>query len=662
MSRKMLIDARHLGEIRVVVSDTETGKLLEYDFESTKRTQTKGNIYLGRIIRVEPSLQAAFVEYGENRHGFLAFSDIHMDYYKLPDGEKLDIKPGEVPVPESNSPKSDEITVIGDGVDSCDFGVNDANKSSLTPSAFRKDSLYKNYKIQDVIKKNQVILVQVAKEERGEKGAALTTYLTIAGRYCVLMPNAGRSGGVSRKINDAEDRRRLKEIVEGLSIPDNMGLIVRTAGMERTKAEISRDLSYLVSVWSSIREKTLASAAPALIHTEGSIIQRSIRDTYSSEISEIIVDGEEGHNLARSYMRGLIPSHVRKIKKHTNENVSLFQEYNVEKQVATIFQNTVELKAGGYIVINQTEALVAIDVNSGKSTKSDHIDDTALHTNLEAADEIARQLRLRDLAGLVVIDFIDMSEESSINEVEKRFKQALMEDKARIQVGKISSFGLLEMSRQRLRLSVLESTTTQCGACSGSGRVKDPDALAFLVMRLLEAYMDTVKRGDVFSVIVSDSVALMLLNENRRQMVNLEDKYEITIEIKVDPTLSSSMFKMMLNGKDVTLSSDAKHQRKTTKHGPRRKPKNFKNKDEEEKEEALPESFVAVSETSEPTEKLERHSKRPYEKNHHRRRNHFNRRRRNFEGGVTSSGGAEKGSVRTEEAVKKPWWKRLLDK
>lgn len=659
----MLIDARHLGEIRVVVSDTETGKLLEYDFESTKRSQTKGNIYLGRIIRVEPSLQAAFVAYGENRHGFLAFSDIHMDYYKLPDGEKLTIKPGEVPAPEAEV-KSDEITVIGDGVDSCDFS--DSNQSTLTPSEFRKDSLYKNYKIQDVIKKNQVILVQVAKEERGEKGAALTTYLTIAGRYCVLMPNAGRSGGVSRKINDAEDRKRLKEIVEGLSIPDNMGLIVRTAGMERTKAEISRDLSYLVSVWNSIREKTLASVAPALIHTEGSIIHRSIRDTYSSEISEIIVDGEDGYNLARSYMRGLIPSHVRKIKKHTHESLSLFQEYNVEKQVATIYQNTVELKSGGYIVINQTEALVAIDVNSGKSTKSEHIDDTALHTNLEAADEIARQLRLRDLAGLVVVDFIDMSDESSINEVEKRFKQALMEDKARIQVGKISNFGLLEMSRQRLRLSVLESTTTQCGTCGGSGRVKDPDALAFLVMRLLEGYMDIVKQGDVFSITVADSVALKLLNESRRQIVELEDKYGITIEVNVDSALSASMFKMMLNGKDVTLSSDAKHQRKVSKHALKRKQKNFKNKDEEEREEALPDSFVAAGNTSEPTEKLERHSKKPYHnhKNHHRRRNHFNRRRRGFDGSSPSSGGgvSEKGSAVAEESVKKPWWKRLLDK
>lgn len=615
MTTRMLIDATQDEEIRVAV--VENNKLLEYDFEIASRKQLKGNIYLARVTRVEPSLQAAFVEYGGNRHGFLAFSEIHPDYYRIPiadreallaaqaelareaeEAELAEIAAAEAEFPheeaEGMAPAADDIvadaidaveedddvaapSVVSariedgnfDGEDAVVYGdvasenhdtddADDAdaveaapisrhrssrrNHGDDSPERKRRDTrersrnLLRQYKIQEVTARRQIMLVQVTKEERGNKGAALTTYLSLAGRYCVLMPNSPRGGGVSRKITSHQDRRRMKELMQDLEVPPGMSVILRTAGVERTKAEIKRDLDYLLRQWDMIREMTLKSSAPALIYEEGNLIKRTIRDMYTREIDEVLVAGDEGYRNAKELMRMLMPSHAKKVQPYRDADVPMFFRYQVESQIEAFHDPVVQLKSGGYVVINPTEALVSIDVNSGKSTRERHIEETALRTNLEAAQEIARQLRLRDLAGLVVIDFIDMEDGKNNAAVERKLKDALRLDRARIQVGRISNFGLLELSRQRLRPSLFETSFEPCAASRGTGFIRTIESSSLQVLRHIheEALR---RRSDEIHVFVETAVALYLLNHKRAQITQLEQQYELRIIIDRDDTL-----------------------------------------------------------------------------------------------------------------------------
>jgi ribonuclease E len=552
---KMLIDARHPEETRVVVANGN--KIEDFDFESADRKQLKGNIYLARVTRVEPSLQAAFVEYGGNRHGFLAFSEIHPDYYQIPhedraaliaeeraasrshdDDDDEDVQPAE--------PAADTAEENADTADSDSDGDAEAPPSEITEAGATEEAHHeahraarsrsrRRYKIQEVIKKRQVLLVQVVKEERGGKGAALTTYLSLAGRYCVLMPNTLNGGGISRKISNGADRKRLKEIMGDMLLPDGMACIIRTAGLKRTRAEIKRDFDYLTRLWDEIREKTLSSQAPALVYEDSSLIKRAIRDIYSREIDEIIIDGEEGYRASREFMKLLMPSHAKRVQLY-KDRVPIFHRYQVETQLETMFHPTVQLKSGGYIVINPTEALVSIDINSGRSTKEHNIEETAVKTNCEAADEIARQLRLRDMAGLVVIDFIDMDENRNIKRVEKQLKEALKNDRARIQVGRISQFGLMEMSRQRLRTGVLEASTHECEHCKGHGFIRSIPSSALYTLRAIEE--ETIKgRAAELTIHVAPEVAVYLLNKKRRELGVLEGRYGILLDVQPKPTL-----------------------------------------------------------------------------------------------------------------------------
>ncbi|HAA93044.1 MAG TPA: ribonuclease E/G, partial [Rhodospirillaceae bacterium] len=522
MTRKMLIDASQPEETRVVVMQDSRIEDFDYDFEAKK--QLKGNIYLAKVTRVEPSLQAAFVDYGGNRHGFLAFNEIHPDYYKIPiaDREKL-IAEETVAEDASDEPEEGESveTVGGDDLE-------DEEK--------RRRKLRRRYKIQEVIKRNQIILVQVVKEERGNKGAALTTYLSLPGRYCVLMPNTARGGGISRKITNQKDRKRLKKILDEFGIPGGMTVIVRTAGSERTKAEIKRDYNYLVRLWDTIREETLQSIAPALIYEEANLIKRAIRDLYSKEIDEVFVDGDSGYRVAKDMMKTLMPSHAKKVQPYKNGGTPLFHTHQVEGQLDSINSPEVQLRSGGYVVLHQTEALVAIDVNSGRATRERHIEETALRTNLEAADEIARQLRLRDLAGLIVIDFIDMDENRNNHAVERRLKDALRADRARIQVGRISHFGLLEMSRQRLRPSLTEISSELCTICGGTGLVKSTEWAALYTLRAVEE--EAIKsKPEKLNVCVHPDSALYILNHKRDALASIEERYGVTITITADGDL-----------------------------------------------------------------------------------------------------------------------------
>ena len=561
MTMRMLIDARHREETRVAV--VKGNRIEEFDFESAERKQLKGNIYLAKVTRVEPSLQAAFVDYGGNRHGFLAFSEIHPDYYQIPkeDREALLREEAEHAAEEAalRADDGDDDPVDGhhdddghddDGhdddrpdsetEDDRDHGEDeDAPASESTGSGGddnaaedlrrRRMALRRRYKIQDVIHRRQVLLVQVVKEERGNKGAALTTYLSLAGRYCVLMPNTTHGGGISRKISNGADRKRLKSILADLALPSTMGCIVRTAGLQRTKVEIKRDFDYLARLWDGIRENTLKSSAPALIHQDSDLIKRAIRDIYNRDIDEVTVEGEEGYRQARDFMKMLMPSHVKKVKAYADA-VPLFQRHGVEDQLAAMYQPVVQLKSGGYLVINPTEALVSIDINSGRSTREHGIEQTAVGTNLEAAQEIARQLRLRDMAGLVVIDFIDMEHGSNVRKVEKAMKTALANDRARIQVGRISSFGLMEMSRQRLRTGVLEASTRQCPHCEGTGLVRTASSAGLSALRMLE---DEAARGNgsKLTLRASQEAALYVLNRKRAELAEIEARYGVTIDI-----------------------------------------------------------------------------------------------------------------------------------
>ncbi|WP_375616224.1 MULTISPECIES: Rne/Rng family ribonuclease [unclassified Bartonella] len=571
MSNKMLIDASHPEETRVVV--VHGNKIEELDFESEHRKQLKGNIYLARITRVEPSLQAAFVEYGGNRHGFLTFSEIHPDYYQIPIADRLALleeeeiaavgensadvlteattknkrrskrtKKSVIAADVENDITSETVTIddteevlnIDASYDEIEMvGAEDIREEF--PTYQKKQG--RQYKIQEVIKRRQILLVQVIKEERGNKGAALTTYLSLAGRYSVLMPNTARGGGISRKITNVQDRKRLKEIVKELSVPKGMGVILRTAGANRTKAEIKRDYEYLMRLWDTIRTLTLESTAPCLIHEESNLIKRSIRDLYNKNISEILVSGDQGYREAKDFMRMLMPSHAKVVQPY-RDPIPIFARNNIEIQLDKMLQPQVSLKSGGYLVINQTEALVAIDVNSGRSTREFSVEKTALQTNLEAAEEIARQLRLRDLAGLIVIDFIDMLEERNVRLVEKKLKDCLKNDRARIQVGHISHFGLLEMSRQRIRISVLESTTQPCPHCAGTGTIRSESSIALHVMRSIEEYLLHNSR---YNIIVRTPVAtaLYVLNHKRNILVNLETRFKLNISIEADDSIGT---------------------------------------------------------------------------------------------------------------------------
>ena len=562
MSMRMLIDARHREETRVAV--VKGNRIEEFDFESEEHKQLKGNIYLAKVTRVEPSLQAAFVDYGGNRHGFLAFSEIHPDYYQIPkeDREALLREEAEHAAEEealrAREDEEDEEDYIeanerldDDGAPETldaaeDHADHDDEEQAPAPkptSAGNDDNavetlrqkrmnLRRRYKIQDVIRRRQVLLVQVVKEERGNKGAALTTYLSLAGRYCVLMPNTSHGGGISRKISNAADRKRLKSILSELNLPRTMGCIVRTAGLQRTKPEIRRDFDYLARLWDEIREKTLHSSAPAEIYRDSDLVKRAIRDIYNKDIDEIIVEGEDGYRAARNIMKLLMPSHAKKIQPYADA-VPLFQRFGVEDQLAAMYQPVVQLKSGGYIVINPTEALVSIDINSGRSTREHNIEQTATATNLEAAQEIARQLRLRDMAGLVVIDFIDMENHSNNRKVEKAMKEALKNDRARIQVGRISGFGLFEMSRQRLRTGVLEASTRMCPHCEGSGFIRTASSSGLQALRLLE---EEAARGRGSRIILraSQEAALYVLNRKRAELADIEDRYGVIIEVMSD--------------------------------------------------------------------------------------------------------------------------------
>ena len=678
MAKRMLIDATHPEETRVVV--LSGNRLEEFDFETSTKQQVKGNIYLARVTRVEPSLQAAFVEYGGNRHGFLAFSEIHPDYYRIPVGDRgaLDDEtvgddaessqpapeeagaslaaalpepvavdaspepgmgePGEIEPPaqpwqgpDPAAPKplfesgeshrapaltglpwddlapaqhaaapepaavtfeaaaqsavADESALDGhaepaavssswdhsliaqetpggmtaeagteiaeaieshtdsEGRDGESETVETIDGDELEDDERQRSRTYRHYTIQEVIKRRQIMLVQVAKEERGTKGAALTTYLSLAGRYCVLMPNTARGGGVSRKITSITDRRRLKDVLEELDIPEGMGVIVRTAGAERSKAEIKRDYEYLLRLWNEIRDLTLRSTAPALIYEEGDLIKRSIRDLYTRDIDEVLVEGEEGYRTAKAFMKMLMPSHARRVQPYRDTEIGLLHRFQVEGQIDAIHSPIAQLRSGGYVVINQTEALVAIDVNSGRSTRERNIEETAVRTNLEAAEEIARQLRMRDLAGLIVIDFIDMEENRNQAAVERRLKEALKSDRARIQVGRISPFGLLEMSRQRLRPSLVETSTQPCPHCGGTGFIRSTESTALYVLRSIEEE-GMRRRSAEICVYVPTTVALYILNQKRDSLMQLEARYSLRVLVARDDTLIPPAFRL----------------------------------------------------------------------------------------------------------------------
>jgi len=540
MTKRMLIDATHQEETRVVMLDGN--RLEDVDFESASKRPIKGNVYLARVTRVEPSLQAAFVEYGGNRHGFLAFSEIHPDYYRIPVD---DLTPAERESAEKDDATAEKDSgnghaenagveaAAGEDDDHDEDRVESLGGDEAEEVQERRPRSYRNYKIQEVIKRKQILLVQAVKEERGNKGAALTTYLSLPGRYCVLMPNTARGGGVSRKITNAADRKRIKQIVDDLDVPDGMAVIVRTAGSERSKTEIKRDFDYLMRLWDQIRTDTLSSVAPSLIYEEGTLIKRSLRDVYTSDVEEVLVDGDDGYKTAKDFMKSLIPSHARRIKKYKETDIPLFQRFAVESQLDAMHNPTVQLRSGGYLVINQTEALVAIDVNSGRATRERHIEETAVKTNLEAADEVARQLRLRDLAGLVVIDFIDMEENRHQNQVERRLKEAMRHDRARIQIGRISPFGLLELSRQRLRPSLIESSAQQCSACGGLGWVRSVESLGLQVLRAIEEE-GTRKRSEGVVVTVPTRIALYLLNEKRDAVIQIEQRYGLSMTVNAD--------------------------------------------------------------------------------------------------------------------------------
>jgi len=553
--KRMLIDAAHPEETRVAVLNGN--QLEELDVESSTRRQLKGNIYLATVTRVEPSLQAAFIDYGGNRHGFLAFSDIHPDYYQIPvsDREQLIAEDEEARAAVTETDEDEE-----------DLDPKDTNPSSKAIETIGGDDIdevedrrvnkpIRNYKIQEVIKRRQILLIQIVKEERGNKGAALTTYLSLAGRYCVLMPNTGKGGGISKKIGNNIDRKRLKSVVSNLEILEGMAVIVRTAGAERGKAEIKRDYDYLIRLWNEVRELTLVSTAPALIREEANIIKRSLRDVYTRDITDVLVEGDEGYRAAKDLMKILIPSHAKKVQPYKDSTVPLFSRYHIETQLESMIGREVKLKSGGYIVIDSTEALVAIDVNSGRATRGRNIEETALKTNLEAATEVARQIRLRDLAGLIVIDFIDMDFHRNQTSVERRLKEGMHRDRAKIQIGRISPFGLLELSRQRMRPSITETTTDTCPNCGGSGIRRSTESTALHVLRGIEEDGVRYKDSEI-EVNVPTEVALYMLNYKREALAEIEKKHDFKIIISENNTLIPPQFTLVQHGAPAPHQTD----------------------------------------------------------------------------------------------------------
>ena len=609
MAKRMLIDASQPEETRVVVL---SGDILEgFDFETAAKKSLKGNIYLAKVVRIEPSLQAAFVDFGGNRHGFLAFNEIHPDYYRIPIADREALLAEEARMASDtegnddngeNDKAGENVATLNAVVDKtisettqADTGETEGDRAEKSDAveqdeksvefadletvggdideniAPKRELATRRYKIQEVIKRSQILLVQVTKEERGTKGAALTTRISLAGRYCVLMPNTARRGGISRKIADPADRRKLKTILDGLSIPEGIAVIVRTAGHERAKAEIKRDYEYLMCLWNEIRDSTLKSSAPSLVYEEANIIKRAIRDLYSRDMEEVLVDSEDGYRLAKESMRMLTPSHAKRVKRYRDGDTPLFSHFHVEDQINAIHNHTVRLKAGGYIVIDQTEALVSIDVNSGRSTRERNIEETALRTNLEAADEIARQLRLRDMAGLIVIDFIDMDEQRNCSKVEKCIKEALKTDRARIQIGRISAFGLLEMSRQRLRPSLHEISTRTCPHCDGRGVIRSVESTALHVLRALEEE-SARNRSPELSVYVPPKVDLYILNQKRDILSAMESRHGFRVTVHHDGTLIPPDFRIESgkNAKAVDSLSDKKRGKKERPSSTRR--------------------------------------------------------------------------------------------
>jgi len=660
----MLIDAAHPEEIRVAVMDGN--QLEELDVESAARRQLKGNIYLAKVTRVEPSLQAAFVDYGGNRHGFLAFSEIHPDYYQIPVADREELLAEESATAETDGADFDIDEENGEDEENNGKTVETVGGDDIDEVETRRKFFpAKRYKIQEVIKRRQILLVQVVKEERGNKGAALTTYMSLAGRYCVLMPNTGKGGGISRKIANGSDRKRLKTIISDFDIPDGMAVIVRTAGADRSKAEIKRDYEYLIKLWSGVRDLTLESTAPAMIHEEASIIKRAVRDHYSRDVDEVIVEGDDGYRTAKDLMKMLIPSHAKKVQPYKDTTVPLFNRFHIESQLETMNSPNVQLKSGGYIVINITEALVAVDVNSGRATRGRNIEETALKTNLEAATEVARQLRLRDLAGLVVIDFIDMEVHRNQTSVERRLKEAMRKDRARIQIGRISPFGLLELSRQRLRPSITETMTEVCPHCGGSGIRRSIESTALHVLRGIEEE-GARQRAKEMEVFVHSQVALYILNEKRDAVAEIEQKFEIKVAIMADDGLIPPDFNINRTVTNKQANADAKTRGRasspeadeTAEDQPKRKRRRRsrrRNRDDDEGAAKLTEDQAAAAEQSEtgdsaPSETAQEDEEKS-DKPARRRRGRRGGRRRNRRTEASSENTGENNSESTGEST-----------
>jgi len=553
MSKNILIDTTNNIETRIAVTDN--GKLDDFEIEPSKKNAVKGDIYLAKITRIEPSLQAAFVDFGTNRNGFLPLTEIHPDYFKIPAADEIKIKElnekiynlnEEEPSIAENENELDDIEENNIDIKS-EEEENDSNDDKVISIKKRKNkkispkkeyfNFFRKYKIQDVIRPKQVLLVQINKEERGLKGAALTTYLSFAGRYCVLMPNSMNGDGISRKIGDIEERKKLKKILSSVQIPEKMSVIVRTAGIGRTKKEISKDLSFLVNQWNKIRELTLKSEAPEMIHEEGNVLKRAIRDMLSEDVDKILVEGKEGYDKVKKITKNLAPTFVKKVKQYKSEDNTLFASNNIETQINDLFSLNVKLKSGGSIVINTTEALVAVDVNSGKNTSERNIENTALKTNLEAAVEIARQLRLRDLGGLIVIDFIDMDDYRNNFKVEKILKTALVRDRARVQIGRISMFGLMELSRQRLRSSLIDKSFEKCNYCKGSGLILNSSSIVEQIIKVIKEKISDNKNS-IINVRCNSDLAENLLNNKKSEIFSLENKFESKINFYFSPQYS----------------------------------------------------------------------------------------------------------------------------
>lgn len=644
MTKKMLIDATRHEEVRIAVVNVNGNRLEDFDSESTLKPPIKGNIYLAKVIRVEPALQAAFVDFGGGRHGFLPFSEIHPDYYYIPVGDRPSNAPDhpedEIFLPPQDAALNYEHDPIG-GASLIAPDILLSDLSAVQADIMLDDNLlddedefkikrprFYRYKIQEVIKRRQILLVQVLREERGNKGASLTTYLSLPGRYCVLMPNAGqRSGGVSRKITEMDDRKRLKDALADMDLPEGMSVIVRTAGQERNKQELKRDFEYLLRLWSDIRDLTLKSIAPTLVYAEGDIIKRTIRDCYSKDINTILVEGEEAYKAAKSFLKMLMPSHAKRVQHYKEEDLSLFQKFQIEHQVDRMLDPVSPLPSGGSIVINHTEALIAIDVNSGKSTRERHIDETALKTNLEAADEAARQMRLRDLGGLIVIDFIDMNDNKHIHAVEKRFKDAVKDDRARIQIGRISQFGLLELSRQRIRPSIFETNMMPCTHCKGRGNVRSHESMALYVLRGIETAAVSYKNA-TFTAFVPPDVDLYILNQQRDFILTLESRYGIHIIIQRREDLHASEYQLEITSGSTTFSPSVKVLELPLKED-RKDSRRVRHPSSKERHRAAPSEFDM---TLEATLDAELGGKEESTTNGKQRRGHFTQRHRDAKG------------------------------